>query len=160
LAVEVGLSAQNEGFTLTALATGNQWHELREPTEFDQHIATCSPEKTPEQAVEQDAKNLSGNLSSNLSCNLPDQILNEDGLHILVLGRWSEEARSLVDRWQKLGVLVLVFMLPESEADRGTLPVGSQFIEIQSPALHAPKTGLASLRKRKSLANSAQGGVQ
>ena len=121
LAVEVGLSAQNEGFTLAALATGSEWHELQEPTEFDQRIAMCLPAKTPQQATEANIHNL------------PEQVMNPDGLQILVLGRWSEEARSRVERWQKAGILTLVFMLPESEADRGTLPVGAQFVEIQAP---------------------------
>lgn len=122
LAVELGLSAQNEGFVLKALATGKQWHELRKPTDFDQRIATCLPDKTPEQAIETDARNL------------PDEVLNEDGLQILVLGRWTEEARMQVARWRKAGILTLVFMLPESRADRGTLPVGSQYVEIQPEA--------------------------
>ena len=118
LAVEIGLSAQNEGFTLAALATGNQWHELQEPGEFDQRIATCLPEKIPEHAVAGNAHNL------------PEQVLNPEGLQVLVIGRWSEEAKAQVDRWQKAGILTLVFMLPESEADRGTLPVGPQFVEV------------------------------
>lgn len=120
LAVEIGLSAQNEGFVLKALATGSRWHELQEPTDFDQQIATCLPDKTPEQAIEPNARNL------------PDEVINEDGLQILVLGRWTEQARAQVENWRSAGILTLVFMLPESESDRGTLPVGSQYIEIQS----------------------------
>lgn len=119
LAVEIGLSARNEGFTLAALATGSHWHELADPAEFDRHIATCLPEKLPQQAVEPNVRNL------------PEQVLNPDGLQILVLGRWTEEAKQQLERWQRSGILTLVFMLPESEADRGTLPVGSQFVEIQ-----------------------------
>ena len=130
LAVEIGLSAQNEGFVLKALAIGKQWHELQEPTDFHQHIATCLPDKTPEQAIEADARNL------------PDEVLNEDGLQILVLGRWSEQARMQVESWRKAGILALVFMLPESESDRGTLPVGSQYIEIQ------PETRNSGARKK------------
>lgn len=122
LAVEIGLSAQNEGFVLKALATGSQWHELHKPADFDQHIATCLPDKTPEQSIAPDARNL------------PDEVLNQDGLQILVLGRWTEQAKAQVESWRKAGILTLVFMLPESGSDRGSLPVGPQYIEIQSEA--------------------------
>ncbi len=118
LAVEVGLSAQNEGFTLAALATGVTWHDLQEPTEFDQHIANCVPAKTPDQAVEANSELF------------PIATPNPSGLHILVLGRWSKEAQSRVERWRQEGVLTLVYLLPETAADRGTLPVGANFIEI------------------------------
>ncbi len=120
LAVEIGLSAQKEGFTLAALATGETWHELQEPTQFDTHIAMCQPAKTPQQAVEPGTRLL------------PSETPNPDGLHILVLGRWSAEARTQVECWQREGILTLVYMLPESDADRGTLPVGANFVELQA----------------------------
>lgn len=122
LAVEIGLSAQNEGFTLAALATGPDWHKLEQPTQLDQHIAQCQPAKTPAQALEANARNL------------PETVINPDGLQILVLGRWSEEARAFTERCSKAGVLVLVFMMPETDADISTLPIGSRFVEIQLPA--------------------------
>lgn len=115
LAVEVGLSAQNEGFSLTALATGQEWHNIDTIKQFYQHIATAAPERAvthPDSA-------------------LPDKILNDNGLHILVTGRWSKEAQTKVARWQKAGILVLVFLIPESKADRDSLPVGKHFVEVQ-----------------------------
>lgn len=116
LAVEIGLSAQNEGFSLAALATGDDWHDVETILDFYKPIATCKPI----QACLYDGKAL------------PKQAQDETGLQVLVLGRWSDEARSLVDRWQSQGILVLVFMVPESEDDIDTLPVGSNFVELQS----------------------------
>lgn len=122
LAVEVGRSAQNEGFTLSALATGNQWHQLDAATDFDRLIAGCDPQKTVENALEENARLF------------PDSIQNPDGLHILVTGRWSDAARGFVERNQANGVLTLVFFIAERDVDTGSLPVGSQFVEIQLPA--------------------------
>lgn len=119
LAVEIGLSAQNEGFSLAAIATGSQWHKLENLLQFYQHIATCKPERVTQ------------NAATAADANLPTTVLSEHGLHILVVGRWENEARALVDRLQRDGILVLVFLLAESPADVGTLPAGSQFIEIQ-----------------------------
>lgn len=130
LTVEIGLSAQNEGFSLIALATGHQWHQLNTAQQFDQLIATCEPTKTREQAIHASDRRL------------PETTPNEDGLHILVLGRWNSEASDLVERWQKQGILTLVFMLPESKDDIGTLPVGAQFIEIQPPEKETKRKGL------------------
>jgi len=116
LAVEIGLSAQNEGFSLAALATGNEWHNIETILDFYKPIATCEPDR----ACLKDGKAL------------PQQALEDSGLQVLVLGRWSDEAKSLVERWQSKGILVLVFMVPEAETDVDTLPVGSNFIEIQN----------------------------
>jgi hypothetical protein len=65
---------------------------------------------------------------------LPDKPLAENGIHILVVGRWTNANQALVERWQREGILVLVFLIAESAANSGTLPVGSQYIEI-------PRTG-------------------
>lgn len=111
LAVEIGLSAQNEGFSLTALATGSQWHSLANIQEFYQYIATSKPEKPNHRP-------------------LPDTVLADNGVHILVVGRWEPEVKNQVEKWQQLGILVLIFLLPESPADSGTLPAGSQFVEV------------------------------
>lgn len=119
LAVEIGLSSHNEGFNLAALAMGSRWHTLDGPAEFDTLIATCAAEKTAAQAVARNQRTL------------PDSVLNEEGLHILVLGRWSQEAAAVVEGWRKAGILTLVFLLPESEADAGSLPAGPVFVEIQ-----------------------------
>lgn len=114
LAVEIGLSAQNEGFNLVSVALGRDWHPLDSILRFYQHIAACRPARA----------------CTSIGASLPDTVLAEHGIHVLVLGRWTDEARGLVDRWQRQGILVLVFLLAESAAHAGTLPVGSQFIEI------------------------------
>lgn len=115
LAVEIGLSAQNEGFTLAALATGEQWQPIENLLEFYRQIATCKPRRR----------------SAATGKSLPDTVLADNGLHILVIGRWQDDTRQLVDRWQRAGVLVLVFLLAESEAESGSLPSGGQYIEVQ-----------------------------
>lgn len=115
LAVELGLSAQNEGFSLAALATGSDWHSIDSISEFNQHIATCQPEK----AV------------AHRESALPDSIPNENGLCVLVTGRWSEEAQAKIDRWQRAGIVVLVFLVAERDQDKESLPSGKQFIEVQ-----------------------------
>lgn len=115
LAVEIGLSAQNEGFTLAALATSGQWQPIENLMEFYQQIATCKPLRR----------------SAPTGKSLPDTVIADDGLHILVIGRWQDDTRQLVERWQQAGVLVLVFLLAESEAEIGSLPNGSQYIEVQ-----------------------------
>lgn len=115
LAVELGLSAQNEGFNLVALATGNEWHSIDSINQFYRKIATCQPQR----AV------------THSNSALPDKLSNEDGLHILVTGRWSHEAQSKVERWQKQGILVLVFLIAETDEHQDSLPVGLQFIEVQ-----------------------------
>lgn len=122
LAVEVGRSAQNEGFTLSALATGPQWHALGQPTDFDRLIAGCQPAKTEQHALE-DRPQL-----------LPDTLPNDDGLYILVTGRWSDTVRGFVERNQANDVLTLVFFIAERQSDVGSLPVGPQYIEILQPA--------------------------
>ncbi|MEX2131273.1 MAG: DUF58 domain-containing protein [Pseudohongiellaceae bacterium] len=114
LAVEIGLSAQNEGFNLTAVAMGRDWHQLDSILAFYQHIAACRPARA----------------CTSIGASLPNTVLAENGIHVLVLGRWTDEASALVDRWQRQGILVLVFMLAESIANAGSLPEGSQFIEI------------------------------
>lgn len=121
MAVELGLLAQNEGFSLVALATGREWHVLDNILKFYRHIATCKAER---------ADTTAGN-------SLPDTVLAENGLHIVVIGRWTDKVRTQVDRWQKAGILVLVFLLAESTDDVGTLPVGDQYFEIQ----HNKETG-------------------
>lgn len=115
LAVEIGLSAQNEGFSLAALALGRQWHELDNLLQFYQHIAGCRPQR----AVTENHQSI------------PDALLSANGLHILIVGRWTTEIEARVESWQKQGILILVFLLAESPRDKGSLPVGNQFIEIQ-----------------------------
>jgi len=114
LAAEIGLSAQNEGFSLAALATGRQWHSLDNVLQFYQHIATCKPER----------------VSTTSDSSLPDSVGSDDGLHILVVGRWGVEVETLVTKWQRAGILVLVFLMAESPKDVGTLPTGNHFIEV------------------------------
>jgi len=121
LAVEVGLSAQNEGFNLAAIAMGRQWHKLDNILQFYQHIASVMPERA----------------CTSIGSALPDKALAENGIHIFVVGRWTDETRSLAERWQRDGILVLVFLVAESPLDNGTLPVGSQYIEIQLPGKNA-----------------------
>lgn len=116
LAVELGLSAQNEGFKLTALATGAVWHQLDSPHQFSQHIASCKPERGYSEALN----------------TLPETVLMEEGIHVLVLGRWTKKAETLVERWQQAGILVLVFLVAESTEDCGSLPEGNHFVEIPS----------------------------
>jgi len=115
LAVEVGLSAQNEGFSLASLATGKTWHAVDDLEAFYKLIATAKPERA----------------STQINTALPDDITDPLGLHILVTGRWSAEAQSKVERWQNAGILVLVFLIAESATKIDTLPVGKQFIEVQ-----------------------------
>lgn len=114
LAVEIGLSAQNEGFSLAAIAMGKQWHKLDNILQFYQHIAAARPERA----------------CTSIGSALPDKALAENGIHILVVGRCTHETQSLVERWQRDGILVLVFLIAENLTDKGALPVGSQFIEI------------------------------
>lgn len=114
LAVEIGLSAQNEGFSLTAVAMGRQWHKLDNILQFYQYVATARPERA----------------CTSTGMAVPDTALAENGIHILVVGRWTQETQSLVERWQRDGILVLVFLIAERAEDRGCLPTGSQFIEI------------------------------
>ena len=117
LAVEIGLSAQNEGFTLTALAAGDQWNPVEDLLDFYRRIATCEPQR----AI------TAGHRA------LPGQVLSAQGVHILVVGRWTDYSRALVEQWQRAGILVLVFLLPESPADTGTLPEGKAFVEVTLP---------------------------
>jgi uncharacterized protein (DUF58 family) len=114
LAVEIGLSAQNEGFSLAALALGASWHTLEDLHQFYQHIATCKPER---------------GYSEELNT-LPDSALLDEGIHVLVLGRWTKKAEALVDRWRQSGILVLVFLVNETAKEGGILPQGSHFIEV------------------------------
>lgn len=115
LAVELGLSAQNEGFNLVGLATGNEWHSIDSINQFYRTIATCEAQR----AV------------THTNSALPDKVGDEHGLHILVTSRWSPEAQAKVERWQKQGILVLVFLIAEDDEHRDSLPAGQQFIEVQ-----------------------------
>ena len=115
VAVELGLSAQNEGFNLVGLATGNEWHSIDSINQFYRTIATCEAQR----AV------------THTNSALPDKVGDENGLHILVTGRWSPEAQAKVERWQKQGILVLVFLIAEDDEHRDSLPAGQQFIEVQ-----------------------------
>ena len=117
LAVEIGLSAQNEGFHLAAFAAGTAWHQLDNMLQFFQFIATAQPQRA----------------CTAVGTSLPDSVLEQNGIHILIVGRWTDEAESLVERWQQNGILVLVFLIAETNDDVGTLPIGSQYIEIALP---------------------------
>jgi hypothetical protein len=97
------------------LATGNTWHSIDSINQFYRHIATCQPQR----AV------------THSNSALPDGVSDENGLHILVTGRWSPEAQAKVERWQRQGILVLVFLIAENDDHRDSLPVGQQFIEVQ-----------------------------
>tara|TARA_B110000858_G_scaffold198518_1_gene266116 strand:- start:3532 stop:4923 length:1392 start_codon:yes stop_codon:yes gene_type:complete len=114
LAVEIGRSAQNEGFSLAALALGTSWHPLEDLHQFYQLIATCKPERGYSEELK----------------TLPDSPLLDEGIHVLVLGRWTKRAEALVDSWQRAGVLVLVFLIAETTVDGSSLPEGSHFVEI------------------------------
>lgn len=123
LAVEIGLSAQNEGFSLAAMATGSSWHTLDDSNQFHKLIATCQPERGYSDSIK----------------TLPDSVLLEDGIHILVLGRWTIQAATLVERLEQAGILVLVFLIAESAAHSGSLPIGSHFVEIRSRQADVPE---------------------
>lgn len=125
LAVEIGLCAHNEGFSLVALATGPSWHTLEDTHQFYQHIATCKPQR---------------GYSEELNT-LPDSALLDEGIHVLVLGRWTKKAEALVDRWQRAGILVLVFLISETAQDSGCLPQGSSFVEITTSLTSTAATG-------------------
>jgi len=131
LAVEIGLSAQNEGFNLAALALGPSWHTLEDAPQFYQHIATCKPER---------------GYSEELNT-LPDSPLLDEGIHVLVLGRWTKKAEALVDRWQRAGILVLVFLIGETADDSHSLPEGSHFVEV--PTSLTSSTAAGSITKLK-----------
>jgi len=131
LAVEIGLSAQNEGFSLAALALGASWHTLEDLHQFYQYIATCKPER---------------GYSEELNT-LPDSALLDEGIHVLVLGRWTKKAEALVDRWRQSGILVLVFLINETTDDSGSLPEGSHFIEVPTSLTSQAATGSKSKMK-------------
>lgn len=116
LAVEIGLSAQNEGFSLEALSLGASWHQLENLQQFYQHIATCKAERGYSEEFN----------------TLPDSPLLDEGIHVLVLGRWTKKAETLVDNWRRAGILVLVFLIAETAVDGDSLPEGNHFIEITS----------------------------
>jgi uncharacterized protein (DUF58 family) len=126
LAVEIGLSAQNEGFSLAALALGASWHTLEGLHQFYQHIANCKPER---------------GYSEELNT-LPDAALLNEGIHVLVLGRWTKKAEALVDRWRQFGILVLVFLISETAKEGGCLPQGSHFIEVPTSLTSRAATGI------------------
>lgn len=125
LTVEIGLSAQNEGFSLVALALGANWHTLEHSQQFFQHIATCKPERGYSKKLK----------------TLPDSSRLDEGIHVLVLGRWTKKAETLVDQWQRAGILVLVFLISESAEDSGSLPEDSYFVEIPTSLTSATATG-------------------
>ncbi len=143
LAVEIGLSAQNEGFSLAALATGTSWHSLQNLQQFHRLIATCEPERGYSDEID----------------TLPDSVLLEEGIHVLVLGRWTRAAEALVERLQRSGILVLVFLVAESAIESGSLPEGSQFVEIPSSLAPAPKAKLRDRLKAR-LAQNARSGAR
>lgn len=139
LAVEIGLSAQNEGFSLVAVSLGPEWQELDSLQSFYRAIAAAPPRKTPQQSLE---------VNSSL---LPENVLVDTGVYVLVLGRWSDEAQEKVQRWRHQGVLVLVFLIAESAAEADTLPAGDQYIEITTH--HQRKALPAYLRLRQAVLN-------
>jgi len=141
LAVEIGMSAQNEGFSLAAMATGNSWHTLEEADQFYKLIATCLPERGYSDEIR----------------TLPDSVLLEDGIHVLVLGRWSAEAAALVERLERAGTLILVFLIAETAGDSGSLPEGSHFVEIQTRRFGTDETGVIERVKAKLSASSIKG---
>jgi hypothetical protein len=134
LAGEIGLSAQNEGFSLAAVAMGRQWHKLDNILQFYEHIALARPERACSSAGGAVGSAGGSAFGSAKNSALPDKPLAENGIHILVVGRWTNANQALVERWQREGILVLVFLIAESPLNSGTLPVGNQYIEI-------PRTG-------------------
>lgn len=148
LAVEIGLSARNEGFSLAAIATGSQWHALDDERLFDRLIACCEAEKAADQSLDPSHRTL------------PEAPLDDKGLQVLVLGHWSAAAAELVDRWHRKGVLCLVFLLPERAEDAETLPSGSQFVEIAQEENQQTYSPAANLGLSRLLTSIANGGKQ
>ena len=122
-----------KALAFAAVATGREWHPLDNLHQFHQRIATCTPERGYSDELQ----------------TLPDSVLLEEGIHVLVLGRWTKEAESLVDRWQHAGILVLVFLIPESLADSGSLPEGNHFVEVQSLLDHESEVCYRPARARE-----------
>lgn len=113
VAVEIGRATQTEGFQLAALATDDTWHPLATPGDFYLGIASRQPQRDE-----------AGTWP------VPPQPGDERGLHILVLGRWTDSHRARLEQWQQRGVLVLVYLVPEAPADAGILPLGQAFVEV------------------------------
>jgi hypothetical protein len=65
----------------------------------------------------------------------------DEGIHVLVLGRWTKKAEALVDRWRQSGILVLVFLISETADDSGSLPEGSHFVEVPTSLTSIAATG-------------------
>ncbi len=152
LAVEIGLSAQNEGFSLAAIAMGRQWHTLDNILQFYEHIATARPERACTSEGSTADCTVDSSIDSSTDSALPDKPLAENGIHILVVGRWTDATRAVIERWQREGVLVLVFLIAESPLNVGTLPVGSQYIEIPRTGKTAKPTPAAKATPQEALA--------
>jgi len=130
LAVEIGFSAQNEGLSLAALSLGDTWHEINDIGEYNRHLACCQAQKWDE---------VKGS-------SLPQKTLDDDGVYILVTGRWSDDAKQLYDRLHRGGILIVVFLIAEYPDAGEDFPEGGQFIEI-SPQQNDEKSERKSKQK-------------
>ena len=75
---------------------------------------------------------------------------------MLVLGRWTKKAEALVDRWQRAGILVLVFLISETAEDSGRLPEGSSFVEITTSLTSTAAPGFKAKLKEQLKAKFAK----
>ncbi len=110
LAVEVGLSAHNEGFTLEAVSLCDQWHPINNEEEFYRLIVNCAASRESQ---------------------IPVSFPKMEGLAILITGHWDADLQLSVDTWENAGLLPIIFLLPETKHDRDSLPQGNNYIEVR-----------------------------
>ncbi|MFT7129583.1 MAG: hypothetical protein ACI89U_001700 [Gammaproteobacteria bacterium] len=104
------MSAQTEGFTLEAIFLGKQWHATTNEEEFYRLVA-------------------SGKASR--EAHLPTAFPSNEGLCILITGRWNSETQLTVESWEKAGMLAVVFLLPETKADQDSMPQSANYVEVR-----------------------------
>lgn len=109
LVVEAGLKAHGEALPVAAVCWGKEWINIANLHEFHREIATCVASREG---------------------GLPETLPNPGWIYVAVLGRWNSQIESRINQWRGNGYVVIVFLLPESDQDRGSLPTDPGFYEV------------------------------
>ncbi|MCP4716888.1 MAG: DUF58 domain-containing protein [Deltaproteobacteria bacterium] len=111
LAPELAVSAAHDALHTAAIAWNSSWKAAPTMLSVYEQIAACSPARTPR---------------------LPENLPDPNGIYVAVLGCWTPDIETTFRAWRKGGAVILVFLLPETQAESGTLPRDTTFIEVRA----------------------------
>jgi uncharacterized protein (DUF58 family) len=108
--VAIYQQALGEKLELGHWYVGGAWGSMGHEIEFFKQTTVVAPTRTFE---------------------APDSVPIEDGVYCVIIGCWSEPLAERIAAWSAKGATILVFMVPESKAQVGTLPNEPGWLEFE-----------------------------